>query len=244
MEEQDYILIEQYLQGDLTAAQRADFEARLAAEPTLADAFAERRLLNAHLQAAGQEEALRGTLEQLGNKHFSVPEAKVRTLGGNRRWLYGVAVAAVIALAVLLGGPWLFPGGNNYEQFAQHAPLSLTERGASPQLAAQAEATFNAGQFRAAVPLLQEYLTVQADDERAQLALGISLLETDKDEEAIVIFERIAEGNSSLAPYGNWYLALAAVKRGDDANAIKYLDLIPATDTYLTTKAQELRATL
>ena len=45
-------------------------------------------------------------------------------------------------------------------------------------------------------------------------------------------------------PYGNWYLALAAVKRGDNDSAIRYLDLIPATDPYLTTKAQELRATL
>ena len=40
--------------------------------------------------------------------------------GKLRRWLYGMGVAAVIALAVLLGGPWLFPGENSYEQFAQH----------------------------------------------------------------------------------------------------------------------------
>ena len=158
------------------------------------------------------------------------------------RW-YGLVAAAVIALAVLLGGPWLFPGEGSYEQFAQHDPLSLTERGAAPELATKAAAAFNGEQYLEAIPLLREYLTGQPDDERAQLALGIALLETDKDEEAIVIFTRIAEGSSSLAPYGNWYLALSAVKRGDNGSAVKYLDLIPATDAYLTAKANELRAT-
>lgn len=244
MEEQDYILIEQHLQGDLKAAQSAAFEARLAAEPAFAKAYEERQLLNAHLNAAGKEEALRGTLEHLGHKHFGNAKAKVRQLSNNRRWLYGLAVAAVIALAVLLGGPWLFPGGSSYEQFAQHDPLSITERGTSSELATQAEVAFNDGKYLEAVVLLKEYLAGQSDDERAQLALAISLLETDKDEEAVIIFERIAEGSSSLSPYGNWYLALAAVKRGDNAAATIFLDKIPTTDTYLTAKANELRATL
>jgi len=145
---------------------------------------------------------------------------------------------------LLLAVPFLFPSASTYEQFAQHEPLALTERSSGPDRAAAAEQAYNEGNFTAAIPLLKEYLDAQADDEQARLALGISLLETDRDEEAIAIFRRIAEGQSALAPYGNWYLALAAVKRGDNAAVRRFLDLIPAEDAYLTKKADELRAAL
>ena len=242
MEEQDYITIERYLQGDLSPEEIAVLESRINEVPELAEALAERKLLNAHLRAAGQEDALRNTLRKLEQQYFRPAEAPVRRISHNRGW-YGIAAAAVIALAVLLVGPWLFSGEGGYEQFAQHDPLSLTERGASPELATKAAAAFNEERYFASIPLLREYLKEQPNDERAQLALGIALLETDKDEEAIVIFARIAQGQSSLAPYGNWYLALSAVKRGDNVSAVKYLDLIPPTDAYLTAKANELRAT-
>ncbi len=244
MEEQDYILIEQYLQGELPAAEAAALEARMATEPAFAAAVGERKLLNGHLKAVAQEPALRSTLQQLGEQHFTEQVATVRKLGTNRRWLYGVAAAAVIALAVLLGGPWLFSTGNSYEQFAQHDPLRLTERGSSPDLAAQIERAFNDARYAEAIPLLREYLRQQTEDERARLALGIALLEDEKDEEAVKIFTEIAAGKSTLVPYANWYLALAAVKRGDNEAALEFLDLIPASDTYLTGKANELRATL
>jgi len=82
------------------------------------------------------------------------------------------------------------------------------------------------------------------DDQRAKLALGISLLEENQDTQAIKIFTEIANGGSSLAPYGNWYLALAAVKRGETQAALNYLDLIPTDDAYLAEKVAKLKATL
>lgn len=245
MNENDYILIERHLQGELKEEQQLAFQARLEAEPLFASALTERQQLNDHLRAVVGEEKLQPTLATLGDKYFKeeTKEAKIRTLGGTRRWLYGIAAAAAIALAIMFAGPWLFPSSGGYEQFAQHDPLSLTERGTPGGPAAAAEAAFNNGRYAAAISLLEEYLNVQSDDERAHLALGISLLETDKDDEAIKVFTAIADGGSTLAPYGNWYLALAAVKRGDNQKAEGYLKLIPRTDTYLTAKAEELRAT-
>ncbi|MEO0734133.1 MAG: hypothetical protein AAFZ52_14955, partial [Bacteroidota bacterium] len=121
--------------------------------------------------------------------------------------------------------------------------LTLTERGAADQLAARAEAAYNTADYPLAEGLLRQYLQ-EAENERAKLALGVSLLETNRDSAAIEVFTEIAESGSTLAPYGNWYLALAAVKRGDNATALEYLDLIPTTDAYLRERVTQLRATL
>lgn len=244
MEEKDYILIERYLQGATSPEETSAVEQRSASDTDFAAAIEGRRQLNNHLRAVANEDKLVPTLERLGEQYFPEREAVVRPMGNNRRWLYGLLAAAVIALAVLFAGPWFATSGGGYEQFAQHQPLSITERGDGQEAAAAAEAAYNDGRYSTAVPLLEAYLKQQNDDERARLALGVSLLETNRDEEAVEIFERIAEGKTSLAPYANWYLALAAVKRGDEAEARRYLGLIPSTDTFLTAKADELRATL
>ena len=245
MQEEDYVLIERYLGGDLPAAEARSVTARATTDPAFAAALEERRHLNAHLAAVAGEETLNITLKQLGSRYFTEPEATVRSLPrrtGSLRWLAGLAAAAVVALLVILFLPG--PGGNPYEQFATHEPLALTERSDATADPTAAEAAYNRGDYAAAIPLLEAYLAQRSDDLRARLALGVSLLETDRDREAVAIFNEIAEGSSALAAYGNWYLALAAVKRGDDESALSFLDRIPATDAYLTNKAETLRAAL
>lgn len=247
MNEQDYIIIEDFLEGTLAADVRAEVNNRLATDPAFAQAMADRRRLYEHLRAKAGEEALRATLGQLGERHFVAgdePAAVVRPINHRRRWLTGLAAAAAIALLLLFGGRLFAPAtGNTYEQFAQHQPLSLTERGVD-NAAAAAEAAFNAGRYAEAVDRLRTYLEVQSEDERARLALGISLLERNEDSLAVKVFNEIAAGGTSLAPYGNWYLALAAVKRGDNAASLRFLALIPEGDAYLADRVRKLKATL
>ncbi|MEM9526202.1 MAG: hypothetical protein AAGA31_06305 [Bacteroidota bacterium] len=246
MNENDYIAIEAYLQGEADQEARAALEKRATEDVQFAAALAERRQLNDHLKARGKEPDLRNTLDQLGKKYFQSKETPVRKLRPQKRKLWQrLAIAAAIALVVSLGITFLWPSkGTTYEQFAQHQPISLTERGTGDELASQAEAAFNQERYAESADLLERYLQEQAEDQQAKLALGISLLESNQDSAAVNVFQEIAESGSSLAPYGNWYLALAAVKRGKNAEALKFLDLIPATDTYLKARADRLRATL
>lgn len=246
MNESDYISIEAYLSEELSTAERTAFETRLASAPELAAALADRRKLHEHLRADAAESDLRDSLIKLNERHFPTEkgEAVVRKIGPTRRWVAGLVAVAAIALLVFFGGELLSPGpGFTYEQFAQHQPLSLTERGTATDAGA-AESAFNEGRYGEAADLLQLYLQQQTDDQRAKLALGISLLETNRDTQAVKIFTEIAEGGTSMAPYGNWYLALAAVKRGETKAALDYLDLIPANDAYLNEKIAKLKATL
>lgn len=250
MKEEDYLEIEAYLQGELLAEQKTALEERAKSDPAFATALTKRRQLNEYLKAEAGEAALRATLDPIGIKYFPEQEEKaavVRQLqpanGRSRRWWVGIAAAVAIALAVIAGGQFM-GGADHYEQFAQHEPLSLTERGDLGTLATQAETAYNNERYTEAISLLEKYLLVQTDDERARLALGVSLLEKDRDEEAISLFKEIAQMDSPLAPYGNWYLALAAVKRGETSKANGFLDLIPTSDPYLTERANRLRAAL
>jgi tetratricopeptide (TPR) repeat protein len=246
MKEQDYITIEAFLEGTLPAEEASAVEGRAAHDPQFADALANRRRLYEHLQAKAGEASLRTTLGQLGDRHFvrQNQQAVVKPIGrNNRRWLMGLVAAAVIALAMIFGGRLFTPPGSAYEQFAQHQDLSLTERGTDTGASA-AEAAFNEGRYAEAIDRLRAYLGVQDDDERARLALGVSLLERNQDSLAITVFEKIAAGESTLVPYGNWYLALAAVKRGNTEEALSFLALIPESDTYLANRVRKLKATL
>lgn len=245
MNEQDYSIIEAYLEGSLAPPEEAVVTARLATEPAFASAMAERRRMYEHLRAKAGEDALRTTLGRLGEQYFPAEsgEAVVRPINSRRRWLTALAAAAAIALLLVFGGRLFAPAGSTYAQFAQHQPLSLAERG-TENAAAAAETAFNEGRYAEAIDRLRAYLAVQSEDERARLALGIALLERNEDSLAVEVFNVIAEGGTSLAPYGNWYLALAAVKRGDTPAALRFLELIPETDAYLAERVRKLKATL
>ncbi|MTB50152.1 tetratricopeptide repeat protein [Lewinella sp. W8] len=245
MTDKDFQIIDAYLQGDLSEEDRQGVEERAVSSAAFGEALRERRRFAAHLAAKSHEEALRPTLSVLGEQFF--PDQQGAVVRPLRPWwrrpaVYGSAAAILLVFALALS--FLFPSGNTYAEFAQHDPLSITERGTALADAAAAETAFNAGDYLRAIPLLERYLADQAEDERARLALGIAYLESNEDEKAVNIFTEIAASEGALAAYGNWYLALAAVKRGDSAAALIFLDKIPSTDTYLTEKANRLRASL
>jgi hypothetical protein len=261
MKDKDYLNIEAYLQGELPAVEAADVETRAAAEPAFFAALEGRRLLNDHLRAEAREPALRETLSQLTAKHFlneatstEVPrekghQAKVKQLNPRSksltRWVTGVVAAAAVALLLIFGGRAVFNDqASTYEQFAQHQPLSITERGEGDNGITDAEAAFNDGRYEEVIGPLVAYTTLNKDDARARLALGISYLETGDNAEAVRVLTEVAENGGSVAPYGNWYLALAAVHRNDNSAALRYLDRIPAGDSFLEERIVELRDVL
>jgi tetratricopeptide (TPR) repeat protein len=261
MKEQDYLDIEAYLQGELPADDATALEARASSDSAFAAALAERQLLNAHLRADAGEADLKVTLANLAGQHFTEQpvlassvkpkpgergkEATIKPLLPRKNRILLISLAAAIILLLVFGGRVFFKDqGATYEQFAQHQPLSLTERGDGDNGITLAEAAFNGGQYQEAIAPLMEYLQLNKEDARARLALGISHLEAGNNTEAVRVLTEVAENGGSVAPYGNWYLALAALRREDNSAALRYLDLIPAGDPYLDERVVELRQVL
>jgi hypothetical protein len=254
MKEQDYLDIEAYLQGELPPVKATALEARAAESETFAAELAQRRMFNDHLRADATETELRATLVSLGANYFPPvtatkpaerpvkavvrPMKKKRT---GRNWFVGLGIAAAITLAMVLGGDFLLPATDGYEQFAQHQSLSLTERGDGDEGVSAVELAYNEGRYDEAIIGLTDYLKRTPTDNRARLALGISLLEASRNDEAVSLLRDLAAKGSSLAPYANWYLALAAVRGDDKAEALRQLNLIPANDAYLAGRVADLR---
>ena len=241
MNEQDFLDIEAYLQGELSADRRAAFDERQRTDPAFAAALAQRRELNAHLRATAGEADFRRTLESVMERG----EAKVVAMP-RRRWARILAAAASVLL-LLFAFNFFYSDQVDTLAFSDYPALTLVQRGEGASQAATASAAFNDARYQEAIPALEAYLNAQdttAIDPQARLALGISLMETKRYPEAERVFSEIVSEQSGLSAYGTWYLALLSVRRGDNAAALRYLDQIPPGDAYLTTRAQRLRESL
>lgn len=239
MEEEDYKLLDQYLQDELPDDQKAAFRQRLKEEEPLAAELELRQQMHTYLRTKAQQPDLEATMKNLGSTYFSPLEKGAKIVPMNRRRLYvGLSIAAAIALVLLVWNP--FDSGNLYNAYAQHPPLALVEKGDALVLAQQAEAAYGEKDYKTAYGLLNELTDLSSENVQLQLALGISALETGRTTKARQLFEELAEGNSALRNYGRWYLALSYLKTEEFAQAKAELQKLDDSDPALYDKAAEL----
>jgi tetratricopeptide (TPR) repeat protein len=236
MQPDDYKSIDLYLQKELSPDELKTFHDRLQNDQAFADELNMRQGMDSYLKAKASQPELEKKMASLGKKHFQT-EAKVRSLP-NIRWLVGIAAAALIGLMLWLWNPFTSP--DLYAQYAQHPDLVLAERGEDGNLASKAEAAFAAGAYPEAYELLQTMVAEKPTDMQLLLALGIAALESGKQREAEAAFTKVAASNASLQSYGNWYLALSAVKSGSYEKAKLLLQKIDDSDPVLKRKAEQL----
>ncbi|PTM15192.1 MAG: hypothetical protein DA408_00810 [Bacteroidetes bacterium] len=240
MDANDYRLIDAYLQKELPPDQLPAFQQRLASDATFAAELALRQNMNNYLRTQAHQHQLEEKMATLGPTYFGERAANLRHLNA-RYWIMGL-VAAVVAVLLVVWNPLRQP--DLYHEFAQHQPLNLTEKSTAGQLAAAAEASFNAGNYEAAYRQLTTYLQETPADNQARLALGIAALETDRVPEAQAIFTAVAAGDSVFRSYGTWYLALSYLKVDAKTAAKATLEKIPTTDPDFGARAIELRRAL
>ncbi len=234
MRTDDYKLIDQYLRGELDEAGQQEVKSRMDSDEAFAEELRFQQEVKSFAGHRTRRQALQEQLTQLNQK--TEKEAKVIPM--RRRVFYIAGAAAAIALVIYLALPFLMPG-TLYDQFNDHQQLALQERGDNTTLAQEAENAFNNGNYELAYAKLSELTQATPDDTRAQLALGITALETDKLVEAKTIFNTLSNGDSAVKDNATWYLALTYVKAEDYANARQTLERIPA-GTFWSAKAQEL----
>lgn len=242
MQSDDYMKIDQYLQGELPAAEREALEARFREEPELAAELEMRQQMDTYLRTQKQLPGLQEKMAALSQEHFDrMDKPKVRQLA-RRRLFYAVAVAATFALLLFVWNP--FASNDLYSQFADHAPLAIVEKGGEEALATQAEQAFGAGNYQVAYEALVELNAQTSTDPQVLLALGISALETGQMTEARQAFGILAEGQTALREYGSWYLILCHLKEGDNKAALELMQQTDFTDFSLASKAGLLRQAL
>jgi hypothetical protein len=223
MNEERYIIFDQYLQDELSVEDKVKFENQLSEDPELVSAFETFKELNLHMENkfgnADELDAFKENLQSISNNHFKDSKSKVIAF---KPWIYLVA-----ASVVLLAGLFLFNPNPNFEDFNQHENAYFTERGTVDADLKQAEEAFNAKKYSVAIPFFEAVLKEKKTPE-IQYFYGISLLETNKIQEAGVVFNELKSGTSIYKNKAIWSLALSKLKQKDYKSCKEILLTIPS----------------
>lgn len=242
MEEALLQKIDQYLHNEMPPHERTAFELQIAGNDELRNYIQLYTAIDKTMQAKNtspNENELRQTLQQMNRKYFT--DGGIVKQGSFKKWL---AIAASVIIVIAVGIYFLFPGKPDaerlYAQFAKHDALNIQLRGNKADTVAQnAAVAFNKKEYPAALPLLENYVQLQADDIQMKFSLAICYMETDKYNEADTIFTTIAAGQTAYAATAQWYKALLALKQKDYTKCRAVLNTIPASSSYAA-KAKEL----
>jgi len=209
MNEERYILFDQYLQGEMTVEEKDNFEKQLSEDHEFSsefETFKEVQLrLKTKFEFEEEREAFKANLTTISDTHFNTSKPKVVVM---RPW-YLAAAASVI----ILFGLFFFDYNNpSFADYDNPETASFVERGDTDTALIGAQTAFNDGKYAAAIPLFEEILKENKTPE-IQYFYGVSLLEESKYPKAEAVFNELRSGTSAYKDKATWSLALSKLKQ-------------------------------
>ncbi|MBP6757679.1 MAG: tetratricopeptide repeat protein [Flavobacterium sp.] len=223
MNEERYIVFENYLSNELSAEEKTNFDKQLTEDPEFASAFEIFKELNLHLENKfGNEQELKAfkkNLKSISKKHFKTKKPKVVAF---KPWQY--AIAASIAILV---GLFVFQNINpSFDDYNNPEMATFVERGDVNENLKLAQDAFNAKNYKTAIPHFETVLKVNKSPE-IQYFYSISLLEDNQFQKAETNLSELKSGTSIYKNKATWYLALSKLKQKDYDSCKKILQTIP-----------------
>lgn len=209
MNEERYILFDQYLQGEMTVEEKESFEKQLSQDHELSSEFetfkeVQLRLKN-KFEHEDQREAFKENLTTISDKHFNTSTPKVVLM---RPWYYAAAASVII-----LFGLFFFDYNNpTFADYDNPEPAAFVERGDTNTTLKEAQTAFNDGKYTTAIPLFEEILKENKTPE-IQYFYGVALLEESKYTKAEAVFNELKSGTSVYKEKAKWSLALSKLKQ-------------------------------
>lgn len=244
--------IARYADHEMSAEERAAFEAALDTDPELQQQLAGyrdiERALQQHFTPDEQREQLQATMKGLRSEFFTdqavdapvavtTPAAPAKVVSFNRYLKAAVAIAAVLVIGLFVWKPWQT---DLYTQYADAKMIRQEERGGHfDTVMTQATTAFNNREFTTAAVLLAELVQKEPDNSFANFYFGVALLQSDKVEAARRVFVPLFNGESAFKYEAAFYQALSYLKEKNKAAAKEWLEKIPA-DAANYAKAQEV----
>lgn len=223
MNEERYIVFENYLSNELSAEEKTNFEKQLAEDSELASAFEIFKELHLHLENkfGNQEElkAFKKNLKSISKEHFKTKKPKVVAF---KPWQY--AIAASVAVLV---GLFVFQNINpSFDDYNNPERATFIERGEVKENLKLAQDAFNAKNYKTAITYFEAILKESKSPE-IQYFYAVSLLETDQFQKAEINLSDLRYGNSIYKNKATWYLALSKLKQKDYKSCKNILLTIP-----------------
>ena len=215
--------IENYLNGGLSAGEKARFETALRTDPAVADALSFYVLakhtakVGAHARRKAELDALRRNAVPLPMVDLPTP-TRVRPL-----WSAPMRWAAAASVVLLLGiGGYFLRGTTKSPDAAQLADAYVTRNfdqlstnmgGGSVDSLTQGIGLYNDKKFAEAEVVFQDVLTQHPDNDRALKLAGIVALRQKKYDIAIDRFHRLSQRNDLFSNPGSFLEAIALLQR-------------------------------
>jgi tetratricopeptide (TPR) repeat protein len=235
-EQTKYERIESYLAGTMVPAERLQFEQELTADSSLADELELHRQLQGSLRGEKIHE-FRAVLQAV-DKQWQKPAGKPNR-SQRLRLLFRPALAVAAAVALLLIAWQLFsPNGRPdaseqlFAAYFEPYQMVLNQRSAAelPERAGllnTAIKQYAEGQFADAAIAFRQLEQSEPGNIAFQFYQALALLASGQADEAIPILENVlARSGHLFSEQCRWYLALAHLKRGQEAEAKQLLDSI------------------
>ncbi len=211
MNEERYILFDQYLQGELTVDEKNNFEKQLKEDAQLASEFESFKEMHFQLENKFGQEAEREifteNLTRISDKYFNKKKTKVVSL---KPWYFAAAASVAIMFGLFFFDYNHYP---NFEDYNRPESAYFTERGVSEETLKKAEDSFNVKRYEKAIPLFESILKENNSPE-IKYFYGVSLLQVGKYVKAEDIFKELETGNSVYKEKAKWNLALSKLKQG------------------------------
>ena len=223
MNEERYILFGQYLENELSAEEKTDFEKQLDEDPEFASAFDIFKELHLHLENkfgnATELKAFKKNLKSVSKEHFKTKKSKVVAL---KPWQY--AIAASVAILV---GLFVFQNINpSFDDYNNPEMATFVERGDVNENLKLAQDAFNTKNYKAAIPHFETILKESKSPE-IQYFYAVSLLENDEFQKADTNLLELQSGTSVYKNKATWYLALSKLKQKEYDSCKAILQTIP-----------------
>ncbi|WP_445731026.1 tetratricopeptide repeat protein [Mariniflexile sp.] len=237
MDEQDYILFENYLLGELSKEEIIAFEARLENDSKFNESFKTYKELSSFLEHKFENEtistAFQNNLKNISKAYFEKQEAPKKRF---KPWQYAMAATIALLIGITVFNNLSTP---DYGDYANYDSISLTVRGEQDALLKTAENAFNTKDYAKAEAAFKSLMVLEKDNAELQFYRAIANLELNKFETAESLLTSLSKGQSAYKYKAIWYLALSSLKQKEYDACLEILKTIPEdADDY--NKAQKL----
>lgn len=212
MNEERYILFDQYLQGELTVDEKNNFEKQLSEDKAFSSEFETFKEVQFQLDnkfgIEHQREVFETNLTRISDRYFNKKKTKVVSM---KPWYWVAAASAVIIFGLFFSQ---YDQNPSFEDYNDPESAYFTERGVAEETLKKAEDNFNGKRYDKAIPLFEAILKENYSPE-IQYFYGIALLEENHYEKAEAIFHNLVLSTTVYNEKAKWYLALSKLKQKD-----------------------------
>lgn len=242
-----------YLQNKMKAGDKHEFEAQLASDKDMQEAFSLYKAIETDMRylSSSEEEtvALRSTLENLNDKYINskaTGSGKTRPFVPNKRNFFYAGIAAALVLIIVSYAIFIGSGPADLNQRATEYYASnlqvLSQTMSVPDSMQLAISAYNDKEYDLAQNYFEELLERNPSDAEVVKNLGVTHLAKEEYQQALNYFEQLAQRNELLNNPGLFLQALTFLIRnenGDREMAISKLKQVVATQSEKNEMAAE-----